>query len=165
MADKETQEEPKRRVGRPLRYETLAELEQAITAYFNDCDPHLTKRMVETGATGEGEAMFGLRNVMTEQRPYTMSGLAHALKISRQTLLDYGDRPEYLDTIEDAKERVHRYTEEQLFGKSSTGAAFSLKNNWNWRDKQELDHTTNGQTIQPYQKRSVEELKKLAKGE
>ncbi|CAH0190927.1 DNA-packaging protein [Rhodococcoides fascians] len=165
MADKENQEEPKRRVGRPLRYETLAELEQAITAYFNDCDPHLTKRMVETGTTGEGEAMFGLRNVMTEQRPYTMSGLAHALKISRQTLLDYGDRPDYLDTIEDAKERVHRYTEEQLFGKSSTGAAFSLKNNWNWRDKQELDHTTNGETIQPYQKLSVEELKKLAKGE
>lgn len=131
-------EPPKQPVGRPLKYKTVEELQSAVDAYFNECDPHLAKRMVEVGTKNDGEPMFGLRDVMTDQRPYTMSGLAHALKISRQTLLDYGEREEFLDTLGDAKERVHRFTEEQLFSKSATGAVFSLKNNWGWKDRQEL---------------------------
>ena len=147
MAEVDNTQE-KNPVGRPLKIQSVEELNQKIDQYFSDCDPHIAKRMVETGTKADGETMFGLRDIMTEQKPYTMSGLAHALGISRQTLLDYGDREEFMDTIENAKEKVHRFTEEQLFGKSSSGASFSLKNNWGWKDKQEIDHTTDGKPVQ-----------------
>lgn len=146
MADIDNQEE-KRPVGRPLKIQTVEELSQKIEEYFGNCDPHIVKVKVRkeradgTGYWAEDEAISG-------QRPYTMSGLAHALGISRQTLLDYGDREEFMDTIEDAKEKVHRFTEEQLFGKSSSGAAFSLKNNWGWKDKHDYDHTSGGRRIE-----------------
>lgn len=147
MAD-QTTEQDKQPVGRPLKYKTVAELDQAINAYFDECDPHVAKRMVETGTKADGDTMFELRNVMTEQKPYTMSGLAHAMGISRQTLLDYGNRDEFLDTLDSAKARVHRYAEEQLFSKSATGAVFSLKNNWGWRDQSQVDHTSGGAKIE-----------------
>lgn len=90
----------------------------------------------------DGTGYWAEEETISEQRPYTMSSLAHALGISRQTLLDYGDREEFLDTIEDAKERDQRFAEEQLIGASSSGAAFSLKNNWGWKDKHDYGHTT-----------------------
>lgn len=164
MADQAT-EQDKHPGGRPLKYKTVAELDQAINAYFDECDPHVAKRMVETGTKADGDRMFELRNVMTEQKPYTVSGLARAMGIDRDTLVNYRHRDEFFGSISAAYDRVHEFTESQLYGKSATGAAFSLKNNWTRRDKQEVDHTTNGAATQPYQKLSVEELKKLAKGE
>lgn len=124
--------------GRPLKYKSVAELDAAITAYFDECDPHIAKRMVETGTKADGETLFELRNVMTEQKPYTVSGLARAMGIDRDTLVNYRNRDEYFGSVSAGYERVHEYTEAQLFGKSSTGAMFSLKNNWTWRDRQEL---------------------------
>ena len=53
------------------------------------------------------------QNVMASS-PYTVSGLARALGISRQTLLDYSKRDEFLDTIEAARERCHEFAEKQL---------------------------------------------------
>ncbi len=50
--------------GRPLRFKATFELEQAIAAYFDDCHPHVAKRMVETGAKADGDTMFELRNVL-----------------------------------------------------------------------------------------------------
>lgn len=70
---------------------------------------------------------------MTDQRPYTMAGLAESLAISRQALIDYAERKEFLDSVGAAKEKVHRFTEEQLFGRASSGAAFGLLNNWDGR--------------------------------
>lgn len=146
---KTTNDRPEKiRVGRPLKYSNVADLQRAIDTYFDDCDPHIAKKMTETGMKADGDTLFELRSVITEQKPYTMSGLAHALEISRQTLLDYGDRPEFLDTIETAREKVHRFAEEQLFGKAASGAAFSLKNNWGWKDKHDYDHTSDGKRIE-----------------
>lgn len=99
---------------------------------------------------------------MTDQRPYTMAGLAESLAISRQALIDYAERKEFLDSVGAAKEKVHRFTEEQLFGRASSGAAFGLLNNWGWKDKQEVDQTTNGGNINPVSALTVAELRKLA---
>ncbi|PYE14056.1 DNA-packaging protein gp3 [Williamsia limnetica] len=75
---------------------------------------------------------------MTEQQPYTVSGLARALGVDRDTLVNYKKRDEFFGTVNAAYHRCHEYAESQFYGRAVTGAAFSLKNNWGWKDRQEL---------------------------
>ncbi|MDQ0869032.1 hypothetical protein QFZ70_001505 [Arthrobacter sp. V1I9] len=150
MAEPKTPDTPeeKNKGGRPLKFKTVDELQVAVDSYFDSCDPHLESRLVESGINERGETIFAQRKVMTEQKPYTVSGLARALGITRDTLLSYAERPEFIDTVEAAKERCHEWAENALFTKSATGAAFSLKNNWGWKERQEIDHTSDGKPMQ-----------------
>ena len=109
--------------GRPPKWTDPAKLQVLIDAYFDKCD--------KTG------------------KPYTITGLAVALDTSRETLLDYGNKEEFSDTIKRAKVKIHKYAEEYLCsGKSATGAIFNLKNNWGWKDKQEVEHSGEMTTIE-----------------
>jgi hypothetical protein len=79
----ETHQEPaaaesKHPGGRPLKYETVEEVDRAINAYFDLCDPHTQRRVVDCGINEKGETIWREREVMTEQQPYTMSGLARS---------------------------------------------------------------------------------------
>lgn len=138
--------------GRPLKYATVAELDLAIQLYFDECDPHVFKHMEASGFNERGETMWKERSIMSEQKPYTMSGLARAIGLSRQSLLDYKNRDEFVDSIESAKQRCEEYAEGQLFGPYSNGAKFNLINNYrgkhqDWADKHEVDHTSGNQPI------------------
>ena len=81
--------------------------------------------------------------IKTQIRPFPISGLADALDMSRQSLLNYSQKEEFFDTITRAKRKCEVYAEEQLFDKSGvTGAKFSLANNFDgWKDKQEIEHS------------------------
>lgn len=152
MVDTDNEPPEQRPVGRPLKFETVQELDLAIQNYFAECDPHTAKALVETGRDSKGNMLFDTRTILTEQRPYTMSGLARALGISRQTLLDYSGRQEFLDSIAMAKQRCEEYAEGQLYGPYANGAKFNLINNYrgkhqDWADKHEVDHTTKDQPI------------------
>ena len=144
MANQESlaEETPKHAGGRPLAYATVNELEQGIKNYFDDCDPHVEKRQVENGFNQRGDTIWMTREVMTEQKPYTMSGLARHMGINRQTLLNYSKTEQFFGTVETARERVHEFAETQLYSRNATGAQFSLKNNFDWKDRSEIDHTT-----------------------
>lgn len=121
-------------VGKPLRFKTVQELEIAIDDYFNECDNRLKEIHNK-----EGESV-----AVTLPEPYTMAGLAYALGISRQTLIDYKNRDEYLDAIKKARARVERDVERRLLETpNQTGAIFNLKNNFGWRDKTEIEATLN----------------------
>lgn len=103
-------------IGRPLLFPDVDTLSQTIDAYFTQCD--------------------------TDKRPYTMAGLARALGCSRQTLINYEGREGYLDTIKNARLRVEQWVEESLWSKCHpAGPIFSLKNNFGWRDEQQVEHT------------------------
>ena len=55
---------------------------------------------------------------------------------SRQSLLDYQGKKEFLDTILRAKTRCEQYAEERLYDRDGThGAQFSLRANFGWNDK------------------------------
>jgi len=69
-------EAPKHPGGRPLKFKTVDDLDMAIQLYFDKQDPHVEKRMVATGVSSSGGTMFDTREVLTEQKPYTMTGLA-----------------------------------------------------------------------------------------
>lgn len=149
MADVESQAptEDKHAGGRPMAFATIDELEQAIRNYFDDCDPHIAKRQVENGTNDRGETIWTFREVMTDQKPYTMSGLARHLEIDRKTLLNYSKIEQFFPTILAARERVHEFAESQLYSRNASGAAFNLKNNFDWRDRSEVDHTTKDKPI------------------
>jgi len=151
MADQETpaEEQTKHAGGRPLTYATVGDLQQAVNSYFQMCDPHTELRQVESGVSQSGETIWQKREVMTEQRPYTMSGLARHLGIDRKTLLNYKKIEQFFPTVEAARERVHEFAEEQLYGKSGSGAQFVLKNNFDWKVKSEIDHTSRGDALMP----------------
>ena len=89
-----------------------------------------------------------------ENRVPTITGLAVHLDTTRLTLLDYENEivkklPEHIkheisNTIKKAKQRVQAEYEQALFDRGkTTGAIFTLKNNFNWADKQEIVQTTN----------------------
>lgn len=75
------------------------------------------------------------------QRPPTVTGLALALGFtSRQALLDYQAKKEFVDTVTRAKSRIEAYAEERLFDRDGQrGAEFSLKYNFRWVDEKKDD--------------------------
>lgn len=118
------------RANKPLKFKSPEELEERIQEYYEwakDNNKHIT-----------------------------MSGLAWYLGTNRQTLLNYENCLEddwlksvpddvkvlYVDSIKRAKQRIEMEYEEGLFNKNSAvGAIFTLKNNYKWVDKQEVEQT------------------------
>lgn len=103
-------------MARPKLYTSVNKMEDDIKKYFADCD----KRKV----------------------PYTMSGLANALNMSRQSLINYSNDDEFFDTIKKARANVEQQLEENaLSGKTnSTFTIFNLKNNFGWIDRIDTNH-------------------------
>lgn len=104
-------ETPKSR-GRPLKFQSVEELQSKIDAFFADCE--------------------------VKEEPLTITGLALALGTSRQCLINYEDRPEFFDAVKTAKDRVENYAEKRLFTGTPTGPIFALKN-FGWSDAQDLN--------------------------
>ena len=127
---------------------TADDIENKVNDYFNYCNEN--------------------------SKPFTMSGLALFLDCSRMTLYQYEnelikfnniseeDKKRIIDTVKRANRMVEAYQEEQLFlGKSPVGTIFSLKNNFNWKDAQEINNNTNISAVNPIQQLSTEEIKQL----
>lgn len=135
-------------VGRPKLYNSAEEMQKRIDEYFESCFRAIVvfnkdKCKYETVKDENGE-------IVTEQyRPFTVTGLADALDMSRETLLRYGEDEEFSDTIIRAKRKCELYAEERLFDKEGNkGAMFSLSNNFaNWKNKQEIDANVKTQEI------------------
>lgn len=145
-------------VGRPLKFATPEELQTKIDKYFATCDPHM-EEVTEWVESRDKEGKLqkdkhGLNflvkvthKIMTKQIPYTITGLAVHLDTSRETLLEYEDREEFVDTIKAAKGICENYTELSLHSANATGSIFSLKNNYNWKDKTEQEQSGESKVI------------------
>ena len=107
-------EENKDKRGRPKKYLTPEEMQKDISKYFEECD--------------------------TNNKPYTISGLAYALDMTRQSIINYEKDELFFDTIKKAKLKVEQQLEENaLIGKgNSTFTIFNLKNNFEWKDNVEV---------------------------
>jgi len=116
------EQKKKRPVGKPLKH-TPDDVRTRIDAYFSRQDE--------------------------QQRPYTVTGLAHAIGMDREQLINYGNKEEFADAIKEAKRKVHEFAEERLFSGNATGVIFNLKNNWGWKDKteQEIKHSVNVEEV------------------
>src|SRR5665213_1354422 len=126
--------------GRPLKFQSVEELDSAIGQYFHSRDPHIIKTKTKV-TKADGSFYWVDDEILTEAKPKTMTGLARALKVHRTTLINYKDRPEFFDSIDRALAECEEYAEEQLFIGRSQGAAFVLKNNYGWSDSKEVNNT------------------------
>lgn len=133
------------KVGRPATYKTVEEMQSRIDAYFDSCYGEYIRDdegNIETDKHGHP--------IMTKPRPLTITGLALALGFTtRQALLNYEDKPEFVDTIKRAKSRIEQYAEERLFDKDGVnGAKFNLSNNFKgWSEKQQIDSNINTKAV------------------
>ena len=102
-----------------LKYHTEEELVKGIEDYFEDCK----KR----------------------EKPYTMSGLANWLGITRQTLINYGKKDLFFTPIKKAKERVQQQIEENILDGTfnTTAGIFNLKANYKWDDGNKVNVSIN----------------------
>jgi len=117
--------------GPPLKYKTEEELQKAVDKYFDYCDNRLVQ-----GYDNKTNEQFAY----ISPEPYTMSGLAYNLGLSRKQLLVYKKRYLFGNTIKEARRKVEMDVERRLMeGKAQTGAIFNLKNNFGWRDQTEVD--------------------------
>jgi DNA-packaging protein gp3 len=92
--------------GRPAKYATVEALHEAVYSYFE----------------------------LEHEHP-TVTGLALHLGFnSRQSLYDYGRKPQFSYTIKRALLLIESYYEQALFGPNPRGAIFMLKQ-FGWSDK------------------------------
>lgn len=121
--------------GRPPIFKTAEEMQKIIDDYFDYCD----NRMKEIHAKEGGVVAVNV------PEPYTMSGLAYALGMDRRSLLNYSKKEEFFPTVKEARNRVQMDVERRLMETSNqAGAIFNLKNNFDWKDKTEVDQNLSG---------------------
>lgn len=96
--------------GRPPKYKNKEEVEKIIKDYFESL-PEIE---------------------------WTVTGLAMALNMSRQDLINYENKEEFFDTIKRAKDKVQESYEKSLRKNGRTGDIFALKN-FGWTDRQEIE--------------------------
>jgi hypothetical protein len=118
--------------GRPKKYTDAEDMQVKIDAYFDSCYQYMDEK------DSEGK----VNKVKVQIRPLTITGLALALDMDRDSLLNYQEDPNFFGTIKKAKMRIHNFAEEQLFtNRNAAGVIFNLKNNYGWKDKNETELT------------------------
>jgi hypothetical protein len=101
--------------GRPRTIKSPKRFDELADAYFQRCEEN-------------GE-------------PILLTGLILALGLSsRESLDEYGRRPEFSDSVRKAKLHVEMGYEKRLHGAIPTGAIFALKN-FGWSDRQDIELT------------------------
>lgn len=101
-------------MARPPLFTSPAEFTELAQAYFRDRD--------------------------AKEKPYTVNGLALALGMCRQSLLNYGEKPEFLDAVKAVRAQLEDHWESRLGGPNAAGTIFWLKNQ-GWSDRTELNHS------------------------
>ena len=130
------------------------ELEQLIQDYFDSITISIPRTKANSNPDKDVDDDFRepICNDLWEQivdKEYTeipsILWMCEYLDIVRNTLSDYEDKPDYSDTIKRAKLRIEKYNAEQLYRKEQvTGIIFNLKNNFDWKDKSEVDSNHSG---------------------
>lgn len=119
--------------GAPRKYRSVKQMQDAIDAYFEECEgrPLII----------DGEVMRDKNGIplIINAKPPTVTGLALALGFTgRQQLIDYQGREEFSDTVTRAKARCEEYAESRLYDKDgANGAKFSLGCNFGWNAERE----------------------------
>lgn len=116
----------KNSVGAPLAFKTVKELEDKVESFFTSDDAYIINEV-----DGVEQKIFAP----------TMAGLALHLDVDRKTITNYSNKEEYFPTIRKARSRIEAHIEKKLYGNNVTGLIFNLKNNFDWKDKTEVEQT------------------------
>jgi len=165
-------------MGRPRTFGTSEELEVVIDHYFNSITK--TRQVFDTIIIGyedeekkkpitkQVEAINNAREPIFEtyylEIP-SITGLCIHLGITKETWSEYSKLEMFSDSITRAKEKIERYNIDQLYRKEQVnGVIFNLKNNFGWKEKQEVENTNiNLNNNLDLTGLSTEEIKELLK--
>ena len=115
--------------GRPPKFKTAEELQDAINDYFNN---GVEKKKVLVGRAPNQELL--------EIPVPTITGLCYYIGFeSRQSFYDYEKKDGFSYTIKRALLFIEKEYEQLLQVGNTTGAIFALKN-MGWSDKQTVEH-------------------------
>lgn len=123
--------------GRPLKFETVEDLQYRIDLYFLACKAHQYDDADMLNGLNDEDLL--IINSIDDVFP-SVTGLALAVGFaSRSSLTDYGEKDAFSSTVKKAKLRVENAIEQRLFHNNATGSIFNLKNNFDWKDSQDLN--------------------------
>ena len=153
----------KKTVGRPPLYSTSEEMQRIIDLYYLACKSHQRDDPAMLMDLSDGDLL--IVNDIEDVTP-SISGLAYTLGMSTESFRRYGtegynDNSEFCATVKRAKQRVEMSLEQRLAGNAVTGSIFSLKNNFGWKDKTEVDNTNKNYD---FTGKSEQELKDIVSG-
>ena len=132
--------------GRPAHYESPEELESRINEYFD----YIRGEWHNEDTIDEDGKPAKIRVWHRPPEPATITGMCLYLGFeSRQSFHDYANREKFSYTIKKARLRIEaEYEKSAQLAKVPTFHIFALKN-LGWSDKQEIDHTSGGEKIEP----------------
>jgi len=120
-----------KRVGRPFKFTDPDKLDKQIEEYFIWCKDN-NKIPTVTGLA-----------VYLDSDRLTLLNYENCLDNEAYEELGYEVKVRLINSIKRAKQRVESEYEQALFNKNSAvGAIFTLKNNYKWVDKQEIEQTS-----------------------
>lgn len=116
--------------GRPFKFTDPDKLDSQIEDFFEWCNKN---KKIPT--------VTGLAVHLDTDR-HTLLNYENSLEDAAYDKLDYDVKVRLITSIKRAKQRVESGYEQALFNKNSAvGAIFTLKNNYKWVDKQEVEQT------------------------
>lgn len=133
--------EEKKTRGRPLKFKSPEEMQVKIDKWINDRLNNTVKVLTKSGDVVE----------IDKPLPLTVTSLAVALDTTRDTLITYSEKDEFFDTIKKAKALCLQDAEDRLYTNFTPGVIFSMKNNYGWTDKQEVDQTISNKDDKVFQ--------------
>lgn len=111
------------KVGSPRKFKDVKTFNKKVESYFKEC-----------------ESNGKVPNVL---------GLCIHLDIIRDTLIEYEKRPEFTDTIKEARQKIEEFKMQKLYSQGNvTGVIFDLKCNHGWVDKQVIEQDIKLTTVE-----------------
>ena len=128
--------------GRPRKFKTRKALSEAVEDYFASicCTVTVHNDIGDVVVNDLGDPIRVKKYVVAP----SISGLCLRLGIDRSTWENYSDpklHPEFQEVTRSARQRIEAWLEEELITreKNVRGIIFNLQNNFNWREKKELE--------------------------
>ncbi len=115
-----------------MKFKTVDDMQSAIDEYFDYCDNRTQQVYMQK---------LNQMVEMIKPAPYTILGLCRILGITRQTLLNYEKNEIYkkfFDTVKEAKLKIAEDVETRSIEGNAAGPIFNLKNNFGYKDSQEI---------------------------
>lgn len=152
-------------VGRPRLYKTAKALREAVGRYFDSItyerDVIIYRR--ELGEDKEGNPIVKevpefltdsegnpVKETVYREEP-SIAALRLFIGVSKSTWAGYADDEKLAKVTAEVKDRMEARLVELLNTRNSThGVEFNLKNNYGWKDKQEIKQTSVGMTVEEY---------------
>lgn len=141
-------------MGRPKKY-TKKSLREAVERYFDSIsrEVELTEKRDTGKRDGSGHVIYEtvvITNKLGEPAkvtefivPPTVGGLCEFLGIHRSTWTEWCDKdkyPEFSDTTTRARGRMRAWCESQLLTRKDVkGIIFNLQNNYDYRERREIE--------------------------